>query len=291
MRYIPEGLTETDITDKKLTVDDINRAIKLINGRPIVRIRTQQSVDGGRVDIIGETEKGSLWIIEHQDLSGKADLIHSSKLLFYTFLAGQKKTIEGGLLLCDNVSNDYKKVYETFRELSAKRKRWSGFNVHFLKAQWNGDNFVPELFDTVENEMAPQTTLNHYKNFVDVYAKEWAIQREDYKKANDRAITLWHRIPELDNNYMAYIHTLSNSVKIGLHCEPKRKVSDDEKTFLKSVSPQGWIFRDSAKMKATIELTLPLDSSQEQWADETENLKRIIRQEVLNQTEEKQNGR
>ena len=274
MKYIPEGLTETDITDKKLTVNDINRAIKLINGRPVVRIRTQQSVDGGRVDIIGETEKGSLWIIEHQDLSGKADLIHSSKLLFYTFLAGQKKTIEGGLLLCDNVSNDYKKVYETFRELSAKRKKWSGFNVHFLRAQWNGDNFIPELFDSVENEMAPQTTLNHYKNFVDIYAKEWAIQREGI---NGNAITLWHRVPELESKYMAYIHTLEKAIKIGLHC--LKNVIDDDEIFLKDVCPKGWEYR-RATDRATIEIELPKTSSEEDWANLTENLKRTIRKEI-----------
>jgi len=278
--YIPEGKSETDVTDKIFTVEHLNKIISLVGGKQIISQKYQHPIPGRRIDNVGFTESGSAIIFEHMDMSGNLDQVHMDKGRGYGEQMSLETNVEGVFILCDKASPYFIAQARKIREHYLKRpKKYSHYNLHLIKSQWTLDgDYVPELIDNnIEIKELIPSTINYYKDFVKIYGADWSIQREDYKKANDRAITLWHRIPELDNNYMAYIHTLSNSVKIGLHCEPKRKVSDDEKTFLKSVSPQDWIFRDSAEMKATIELTLPLDSSQEQWADETEKLKRKVR--------------
>lgn len=277
MRYLPEGCQETDVTDKIFTIEHLNKAIELIGGKKITRQTPQFTIEGGRIDNIGFTDQKSIWVFEHQDSSGKADQIHTSKLLQYTTLMSQTSNIEGGILFCDNVSESYKKIYENYREQASKRKRFRYMNLHFVKAQWNQQGeFVPELFDTIEAESIQDSTLDYYADFVDIYAKEWNIQRED---RNGEAITLWHRIPELPAKYMAYVHTLKNSIKIGLHCEKNFTPNDEQ--FLQSLK---WgNYRDSAKDKRTIEIILDLDSKQEKWADLTESLKRSVRKTLKNQ--------
>jgi hypothetical protein len=264
----------------------LNKVNQLIGLPNIVTTKTvnEMSIEGGSIDVVGFTERGEAIVYEHQDISGSADQTHASKTPWYcVMLRTMGYRVLGGVLLCENVSQKFLDAYKEYRWSSERRSYMGHFNVHIVKTQFTDEGeFVPALFEDSEVKPSRSTNIKHYENFVAIYAQKWDIQREDYKKANKNAITLWHRISELDNNYMAYIHTLSNTIKIGLHFEPKRTVTEDEKNFLKAVSPTEWEFRDSAKMKATIELTLPLDSDPETWWKHTESLKQNIRKHLLN---------
>ena len=279
MRYLPEGCQETDVTDKIFTIEHLNKAIQLIGGKKITRQTSQYQVEGGRIDNIGSTDKKTIWVFEHQDSSGKADQIHTSKLLTYTGGLSQTYDVEGGILFCETVSDYYKKLYETFREQSAKRRRYKFMNLHFVKAQWTDQGeFVPELFDSIQSESIQDSTLDHYADFVDIYAKEWTIQREEI---NNTGITLWHRIPELPAKYMAYVHILKNSIKVGIHCLKNYNSNDEQ--FLQSLGLDTWTYRDSAKDRRTLEKELSKDSDPQSWADLTESLKRSVRKTLKNQ--------
>lgn len=276
MRYLPEGCLETDVTDRRFTVDHLNKAVALIGGKLCQRQDKQFTVEGGRIDNVGFTDRKSIWVFEHQDASGRADQVHTAKLLQYTTLLSQTYEIEGGILFCDSVSDAYKRLYQDYRELSSRRKRWRHHNLHFVKAQWNDQGeFCPELFDPVESEAIEYSTLDFYKSFVDIYAKEWSIQREE---RNMGAITLWHRIPELPSKYMAYVHTLKKTIKVGLHC--LKDFDAEDESFLQKILPEGWAYRDTAKDRRTIEREFPLGIDQETLANETERLKRIVRKTV-----------
>ncbi len=271
--YLPEGKSETDVTDKIFTVDHLNQAIELIGGRKIISQSSQYTIEGGRIDNVGITDKKSIWVFEHQDASGKADQVHTSKNLQYTTLLSQTNQVEGGILFCNSVSEAYKKMYQDYRELASRRKRWSYLNLHFIKSQWDQEgNFVPELFDPYEAEQIKESTIDYYEDFYKVYASDWSIQREEM---NGSSHTLWHRISELPSRYMAYVHTTTSNVKIGLHC--LQDSSDADEKFMKLICPTNWSFRKSKGTRSTIELVLDKDSPQEQWADETEKLKRKIR--------------
>jgi len=261
----------------------LNKVNQLIGLPNIVTTKTvnEMSIEGGSIDVVGFTERGEAIVYEHQDISGSADQTHASKTPWYcVMLKTMGYRVLGGVLLCENVSQKFLDAYKEYRWSSERRSYMGHFNVHIVKTQFTDEGeFIPVLFEDSEVKPSRSTNINHYKDFYHIYARDWSIQREDNK---DSAITLWHRIPELNNNYMAYIHTLKNTVKIGLHCEPHRIVTEDEKNLLKAVAPTEWKFRDSAKMKATIELTLPLDSNPETWANATETLKRNIRKHLLN---------
>jgi hypothetical protein len=221
-------------------------------------------------------------VYEHQDQTGRADQTHVGKTSHYArVLHSQGLRVLGAVLLCETIDQIFLDTFEDIRWAYNKRPSKMGHcNVNAIRSQWTDEGvYAPARFDDVTVDVASTGTLDHYKDFYHIYARDWTIQREDNK---DSAITLWHRIPELNNNYMAYIHTLKNTVKIGLHCEPHRIVTEDEKNLLKAVSPTEWEFRDSAKMKATIELTLPLDSDPETWWKHTESLKQNIRKHLLN---------
>ena len=261
----------------------LNKVNQLIGLPNIVTTKSinEMSIEGGSIDVVGFTERGEAIVYEHQDISGSADQTHASKTPWYcVMLKTMGYRVLGGVLLCENVSQKFLDAYKEYRWSSERRSYMGHFNVHIVKTQFTDEGeFIPVLFEDSEVKPSRSTNINHYKDFYHIYARDWSIQREDNK---DSAITLWHRIPELNNNYMAYIHTLKNTVKIGLHCEPHRIVTEDEKNLLKAVAPTEWKFRDSAKMKATIELTLPLDSDPETWANATETLKRNIRKHLLN---------
>jgi hypothetical protein len=79
---------------------------------------------------------------------------------------------------------------------------------------------------------------------------------------------------------MAYVHTLKNSVKVGLHCE--KNITKEDEQLLQAVCPNDWSYRNTAKDKRTIERVYSKDVSQETLADETERLKRIIRRYIQN---------
>ena len=274
--YIPEGKSETDVTDKIFTVEHLNQAIELVGGRKIISQSAQYTIEGGRIDNVGFTDKKSIWVFEHMASSGKADQIHTSKNLQYTTLLSQTNEVEGGILFCDTVSEAYKKMYQDYRELSSRRKKWAYLNLHFVKAQWDEQgNFIPELFNSYEAETIKESTIDYYKDFYKVYACDWSIQREEN---NGNAITLWHRVSELPTKYMAYVHTTKSNIKIGMHC--LQDTTSISEKFMNLVCPGNWSYRKSLGSRSTIEIELPKDSLQEQWADETEKLKRLVRKQL-----------
>lgn len=262
---------------------ELNKVNDLLGLPHVVDARSELPIPGGSIDVVGYTLKGECIVYEHQDQTGRADQTHVGKTSHYArVLHSQGHKVLGAVLLCETIDQIFLDTFEDIRWAYNKRPSKMGHcNVNAIRSQWtDAGEYVPERFDNSNVAVASTGTLDHYRDFYHVYARDWNIQREDYKKGNN-AITLWHRITELGNNYMAYIHTLSNTVKIGLHCEPNRIVTQDEKDLLKAIAPNGWEFRDSAKMKATIELTLPLDSDRETWELETRTLIRNIRKHLL----------
>ena len=263
-------------------LDQLNKVNDQVNLPHVVTaIAEDNTIDGGRIDIVGKTERGEIIAYEHQDLTGKADQTHVSKTGTYaTQLKLEGHKVLGSILLCESISEKYLAQFRSERKEYSRRKYNGHKNLHAVKTQFtdNGE-YAPEKFEDTPALWSTEERmpLDHYKQFVNIYAKDWKIQREE---RNGDAVTLWHRISEMGNNHMAYIHTLPKSIKIGLHCEPNRVVTEDEKNFLKSVAPTGWKFRDSAKMKATIEKVFPIGTDPETLADATETLKRSIRKMV-----------
>ena len=261
----------------------LNKVNQLIGLPNIVTTKSvnEMSIEGGSIDVVGFTERGEAIVYEHQDISGSADQTHASKTPWYcVMLKTMGYRVLGGVLLCENVSQKFLDAYKEYRWSSERRSYMGHFNVHIVKTQFTDEGeFIPTLFEDSEVKPSRSTNIKHYENFVAIYADDWKIQREDYKKANKNAITLWHKIPGLDNRYEAYVHTLKNEIKVGLHC---KKFAQDDIDLLQAVKPNDWHYRDTAKDKRTIELTLPLDSDPETWANATETLKRNIRKHLLN---------
>lgn len=261
-------------------ITSLNKINSLVGLPQVVKATNEFGIPGGSIDVVGYTARGEVIVYEHQDISGRADQTHVAKTSHYALVMKNKgHKVLGTILLCESIDQIFLDNFKEHRWSYERRPSYMGhFNIHAVKSQWQDDGtYDPILFEESNTRQAQETVLDTYADFVKIYAAEWAIQREE---RNGSAITLWHRISELGNNYMAYIHTLSNTIKIGLHCEPKRIVTEDEKNLLKEIAPSEWEFRDSAKMKATIELTLPIDSDPETWANATETLKRNIRKRL-----------
>ena len=292
--YFPKDCQEeTEITDKRLTIADLNKVIALIGSNKKIVGKVTQSkgfrVEGGRPDILGKTVKGNLWVFEHQDKVGRADQIHTAKLGHYAGLLSQTHGVDGAFLLCDTVPDEYLELYEREREVYNRRPTQRGDkNLHIIKSRWDDrGNFCPALFTgAAQPKNQKHGTLNHYNSFVQIYAADWNIQREE---KNSKSKTLWHRIPQLDDwaddgRFMAYVHTCKNSIKIGVHCEKKKGKRDIG--LLQAVAQslasaeQAWQFRNTAKNKCTVELILPSNSCDDKLADSTEQLKRTIRSEI-----------
>jgi hypothetical protein len=275
--------SETTFT-KELATDtgiiELNK-INLLLGLPSINKATNEySIHGGSIDVVGYTVKGEMIVYEHQDLTGRADQTHVFKTKGYADVLSVKNCkVLATVLLCESIDQIYLDLLDKWREKYHKRPTQMGaFNIHAVKSQWTDEGvYEPALFTDTEIIPTPDTVLNHYAEFVKIYGAEWSIQREDYKKANENAITLWHRLPELDNRYMAYVHTLKGSIKVGLHCE--NRVDEQAEQFLQKVCPEGFTY-NRAKKKATIEVSFPKNTAPEVLADETEKLKRSIRKHL-----------
>ena len=256
-------------------IDSLNKINDLIGLPRILRAVNEFSILNGSIDVVGYTAKGHIVVYEHQDLNGRADQVHVSKTIRYAnalHVTGFK--VLASILLCESVDQQYLEEFKSHRWSYEKRPSYNGHaNVHIIKSQWSdtGD-YTPILFDDSQMIKKEENTLMFYKSFIDLYACEWIIQREE---TNGNAITLWHRILELPTKYMAYVHTLKNEIKIGLHCLKDCTPEDD--ALLQSILPPKWIYRNSARDRRTIEFCFPKDAN---WKDiwlETEILKQRIR--------------
>lgn len=252
----------------------LNKINSLLGLPTVVSATNELSIPGGSIDVVGYTVRGEVIVYEHQDKSGRADQTHVGKTSHYArVLKSQGMTVRGAVLLCESIDQIFLDTFEDIRWAYERRPSYNGHcNIHAVKSQWTDEGeYEPVLFTEKEIIRDSDTVLDIYAEFVSVYAKEWKIQREE---KNGNAVTLWHRISELPSRYMAYVHTVKNGVKIGIHC--LKDVSNEDEQLLQAVCPGGWEYR-RAKDRATIELILDKNSSYEQWADQTESLKRAIR--------------
>lgn len=261
----------------------LNRINQLLGLPYVVKATNELSIPGGSIDVVGYTIKGEVIVYEHQDLTGRADQTHVAKTSHYALVLKNKGfKVLGAVLLCESIDQIFLDNFENIRWSYNKRPTQKGeCNVHAVKSQWTDQGeYVPSLFTDDSIIKGTDTILDFYKEFVAIYAAEWIIQREETNN-DGRAITLWHRLPELDNRYVAYVHNLTNSVNIGLHCI--KSVGKQDELLIKSLCPPDFVYR-RAKDRATIEIKLPKNSSYEQWADTTEIMKRAVRKYFLNRT-------
>lgn len=254
--------------------DSLNKINQLIGLPSVVRAVNEMAILGGSIDVVGYTVKGEVIVYEHQDLSGRADQTHVGKTSHYARVLNSKGLkVLGAVLLCETIDKIFLDTFEDIRWAYNRRPTLMGHcNVHAVRSVWTDDlEYAPELFTDEAIVRGSDTVLDYYKDFVSIYAAEWAIQREE---RNGNAVTLWHRPGELDNRYMMYVHTLKNSVNIGIHC--LKAVKDTDEQFLQSIALHDFQYRRSTD-RATVELKLSRDSDPEAWADCTEKLKRSIR--------------
>lgn len=252
----------------------LNRINDLLGLPQVVSADNEISIPGGSIDVVGYTVRGEAIVYEHQDKGGRADQTHVAKTTHYArVLKSQGHRVLASILLCESIDQIFLDTFEDIRWAYDRRPSYMGHcNVHAVKSQWSDDGeYVPALFEDREVIKDSDTVLDHYRSFVEIYARDWRIQREE---RNGNAVTLWHKIPELGSKYMAYVHTLKNAVKIGVHCLQNVTAADEE--LLAKIKPNDWQYR-RAKDRATIELVLDPDSEPETWADHTEKLKRSVR--------------
>jgi hypothetical protein len=275
--------TETKFTQNlaiERDLESLNKINRLVGLPTVVKAVNEMSIPGGSIDVVGYTVKGEVIVYEHQDLSGKADQTHIAKTSHYALVLKNKGLkVLGALLLCESIDQIFLDNFENIRWSYNKRPTQKGeCNIHAVKSQWtDAGEYIPELFTDDDIIKGSDTVLNFYKEFVAVYGAEWIIQREETNN-NGRAITLWHRLPELDNRYVAYVHNLTNSVNIGLHCV--KSVTDEDEEIMKAFCPSNFTYR-RAKDRSTIEIKLPKNSTHEEWANITEIMKRNVRKYFL----------
>lgn len=267
--------SETKFTQSLATdLDSLNRINALLGLPTVVSADNEISIPGGSIDVVGYTVRGEVIVYEHQDKGGRADQTHVAKTTHYArVLKSQGHKVLASILLCESIDQIFLDTFEDIRWAYDRRPSYMGHcNVHAVKSQWTDQGrYEPALFEQKEIIRDSDTVLNHYAEFVSIYARDWRIQREE---RNGNAVTLWHKIPELGSKYMAYVHTLKNAIKIGVHC--LQNVNEEDERLLVAFKPQGWQYR-RARDRATVELTLPPDSNPEAWADHTEKLKRSVR--------------
>lgn len=258
-------------------LDSLNKINQLVGLPRVTKAVNELSIPGGSIDVVGYTDKGHVIIYEHQDQSGRADQTHVGKTSHYArILKSQGKQVLGAILLCDSIDQIFLDTFADIRWAYDRRPSYMGHcNVHAVKSQWadNGD-YEPKLFEDIDVIQKEEREIDHYRDFVNIYAKDWIIQREE---RNGDAITLWHRMSELDSRYMLWVHTLKRSIKVGIHC--LTGANEDDEQFLNSVKPEGFDYRRS-QGRATLEKIFPVDTDLETLADATETLKRSIRKKV-----------
>jgi len=260
-------------------IHELNKVNDLLGLPHVVSARNELPIPGGSIDVVGYTLKGECIVYEHQDQTGRADQTHVGKTSHYArVLHSQGLRVLGAVLLCETIDQIFLDTFEDIRWAYNKRPSKMGHcNVNAIRSQWTDEGvYAPARFDNVTVDSASTGTLDHYKDFYHIYARDWTIQREE---RNGAAVTLWHRIGELDSRYMAWIHTLKGSIKVGLHC--LQGATDADEQFLRSVCPQGWTVRRS-QGRATIETQFPTTVDHASLADATETLKRNIRKHLLN---------
>lgn len=246
-------------------LDSLNKITKLAGLPEVVRAENEYPIPGGSIDVVGFTKKGEAIVFEHQDQGGRADQTHVSKTMTYPhqlIIKGFK--VLGSILLCETVDEHYVEQFRKERKEYTRRKYNGHKNLQIIKSQWTLDNiYEPVLFDDTEIIRTEQSwPLDKFKNFVNIYAREWRILGEE---ARPGTTTLWFRDV---SNGRHYVHLTKNAVKVGVHFDNPKEV---DKQLVEAYNG-----RHNQK-RSTIEVVLPVDSTEFDWWLSAEKIKQYIR--------------
>ena len=246
-------------------LDSLNKVCSLVGLPAVVRAENEVSIPGGSIDNVGYTAKGHAIVFEHQDKSGRADQTHVNKTIGYPQqLAIKGVTVIGSILLCESVDEHFIEQFRRERKEYARRKYNGHKNLHIVKSQWTDQGeYVPCLFednDVIRTEES--WPLNYFKDFVEVFGREWNILGEEQRPTTK---TLWFKDCTRGRHY---IHKTKNSIKVGVHFD---NATQEEKALVSS-HPNG----RHSKKRSTIEFTLE-DSILYDWWLCAEKLKQHLR--------------
>lgn len=258
---------ETKFTQSlKSDIDSFNKICRLTGLPEVISVDNEVAIPGGSIDNVGITAKGDAIIFEHQDLSGRADQTHVSKTMTYPHQYEIKygKKVLGSILACESVDEHYVEQFRKERKEYERRKYNGHKNLHIIKSQWTDeDEYSPELFDDSEIIRTEEAwPLDFFKDFVNVYAREWNLIGEQVDKERH---TLWFR-DVTRGRY--YVHKTKNSVNVGVHFD---NPTDEEKEWV-TAHPNG-----RGKNRYTIEYRLGNDATQFDWWLTAEQLKQYFR--------------
>lgn len=287
--YLPEGCSETDVTDRLFTKEHFNQLIELIGGRKVIRIETQQKIPTRRIDIVGVTDKGSKWVLEHQDAKGVLDQYHMDKSSGYASgLIQEGDKVEGVLVLVKTASPHFLNQAKLDREIFENKPiKHSRFNFHIIDSGWLADGtYDPKLIDDsfepqkiIESDSINQSS---FKSLLNIEGQGWLpyFRRIDPPtKGNHFSETLRMTHPSIDNNFELYVHK-PNDTLIGIHCYDFKPGQDEFLDKVKTFLPDEWNRhrknKPLAKTRRTIELKFDkTPTDYEIWIN-MENLKQAI---------------
>ena len=246
-------------------LDSLNKINQLAGLPRVTKAVNELSIPGGSIDVVGYTDKGHVIVYEHQDQSGRADQTHVGKTSHYArILKSQGKQVLGAILLCDSIDQIFLDTFADIRWAYDRRPSYMGHcNVLAVKSQWTKQGeYVPCLFEENNIISKEEKSVIYYKDFIDLYARDWIIQREDI---SDSGKTLWFRDQSRGEHY---IHQLKNCYKVGIHFNSP---TEEEKQLVKQLGGR------HRQTKSTYETVLSADVSNYDLWLEAEKLKQKIR--------------
>ena len=234
-------------------LDQLNKVNDQVNLPHVVTaIAEDSTIDGGRIDIVGKTERGEIIAYEHQDLTGKADQTHVSKTGTYaTQLKLEGHKVLGSILLCESISEKYLAQFRSERKEYSRRKYNGHKNLHAVKTQFtdNGE-YAPEKFEDTPALWSTEERmpLDHYKQFVNIYAPHWNIKGEQID--GSRKI-LW--FTDKNREYKHFINETNKYIDVGVHID---NPTEEEKAMVVA-HPNG---KATSDKRHTIVVKLSKDS-------------------------------
>lgn len=245
-------------------VDSLNKITSLLGLPKVIRAENEYPIPGGSIDVVGFTAKGEAIVFEHQDQGGRADQTHVGKTSHYArVLKNQGIKVSGAVLLCESIDKIFLDTFKDIRWAYERRNYNSHCNIHAVKSQWTEQGeYVPALFENLDIIQKDDKSIEYYREFVNTYARDWSIQREDISEG---AKTLWFRDISKGEHY---IHKLKSCYKIGIHFNSP---TEQDKKLIDHLGGR------HNQTKSTYEVELPLISSNFDIWLTAEKLKQQIR--------------
>lgn len=245
-------------------INSLNKINALLGLPTITKAVNEHPIPGGSIDVVGFTDKGHAIVYEHQDQTGRADQTHVGKTSHYArVLKNQGFKILGAVLLCESIDQIFLDTFKDIRWAYERRNYNSHCNVHAVKSQWTDQGeYIPALFEESDVIQKEDKTIVYYRDFIDTYAKDWFVQREDI---SDSAKTLWFRDITKGEHY---IHKLKSCYKVGIHFNSP---TDQDKKLVDHLGGR------HNQTKSTYEIELPITSSDFDIWLAAEKLKQQIR--------------